>query len=239
VLEIYCRAPLPPTEDWLEFLDNLAAHTALAIESARQFEELQKKVLELGVSSDLAIEAWMRALEISGRENREHVRRVADLTVEIARKLKVGEGEIVNMRRGALLHDVGLFGIPETILLKAGSLTAEERAIVQEHPDLALHLLQPLPHLALALDIPRSHHERWDGSGYPEGLKGEEIPLAARIFAVVDVFDALTSTRPYRPAWSQKEALEYIRQQAGVGFDPRVVEAFLAVMEGADRPQPR
>ncbi len=233
VLEIYCRAPLPPTENWLEFLNDLASHAALAIDSAKQFQELQKKVLELSVSSDLAIEAWIRALEISGRENREHIRRVADLTVEVARKLQVGEAEIVNMRRGALLHDVGFLGIPETILLKAGSLTPEERAIVQEHPDLALHLLQPLPHLTAALDIPRYHHERWDGSGYPEGLKGEQISLAARIFAVVDVFDALTSTRPYRPARSRKEALEYIRQQAGVKFDPHVVEAFLAVVEGA------
>ncbi len=230
VLEIYSRTFLTPTDQWLEFLNSLAARTSLAIESAKLVQDLQKKVLELSLSSDLAIESWLRALEISGREDREHVRRVADLTVEVARKLHMGEAEIVDIRRGALLHDIGHFGIPETVLLKGEALTDEEWAIVREHPTIAFHLLQPLPHLEAALNIPRYHHERWNGSGYPKGLKGEQIPRAARIFAVVDVFDALTSSRPYRPPWPRQEALDYIRRQSGVLFDPQAVQALLAVL---------
>jgi HD-GYP domain-containing protein (c-di-GMP phosphodiesterase class II) len=230
VMEIYHRQPMQPAEPWLEFLATLASQAALAIDSSELFQNLQKTGTELGMAYDLAIESWSQALEISGRENSEHTRRVVKLTVELAQHLKVSDTDIVHMRRGALLHDVGNFGVPEAILLKAGPLSAEESALVQEHPRLGARMLQSIPYLAPALDIPRCHHERWDGSGYPDRLQGEQIPLAARIFAVTDVFDALTSSRPYRPAWTKVEAVEYIRQQAGKFFDPTIVKTFLTIM---------
>ena len=125
------------------------------------------------------------------------------------------------------MHDIGKMGVPDNILLKPGPLTEEEWEIMRKHPQFAYELLTPIDYLHQALDIPYSHHEKWDGTGYPRGLKGEEIPLAARIFAVVDVWDALTSERPYRPAWSREKAIEYIKTQSGVHFDPQVVEVFL------------
>jgi Response regulator containing a CheY-like receiver domain and an HD-GYP domain len=140
------------------------------------------------------------------------------------------EEELVHIHRGALLHDIGKMGIPDAILLKPGPLDEKEWAIMRTHPTLAVELLRPIAFLAPALDIPWCHHEKWDGTGYPRGLRGEEIPLPARIFAVVDVYDALTSDRPYRAAWSQERALAYIREQAGRHFDPRVVEVFEQVI---------
>jgi HD-GYP domain-containing protein (c-di-GMP phosphodiesterase class II) len=131
------------------------------------------------------------------------------------------------MRRGALLHDIGKLGVPDAILQKNGALSDEEWALMRLHPIYAYQMLYPIEYLRPAIEIPYCHHEKWDGTGYPRGLKGEEIPLAARIFAVVDVFDALTSDRPYRPAWSIRDALNYIREQAGKHFDPQVVEVFL------------
>jgi HD-GYP domain-containing protein (c-di-GMP phosphodiesterase class II) len=231
VMELYHRQSLQPAEDWLEFLSTLAQRAALAIDSGEMFQNLQKTGTELGLAYDLSIEGWLQALEISGREDREHTRRMAKVTVEIAHQLGISDPDTVPIRWGALLHDIGSFGIPESILCKAGPLSAEERAIVEEHPRLAVKLLQSIPYLAPALDIPRCHHECWDGSGYPEGIQGEQIPMPARIFAVVDVFDALTSSRPYRPAWSENEALEYVCHQAGKQFDPNIVKVFLKVME--------
>jgi HD-GYP domain-containing protein (c-di-GMP phosphodiesterase class II) len=230
VMEIYHRQPLQPAEPWLEFLATLASQAALAIDSGELFQNLQKTGTELGLAYDLAIEGWSQALEISGRENLEHIRRVVKLTVEIAQQLEISDTDIVHMRRGALLHDVGNLGIPEAILFKTGSLSADEWAIIHEHPRLGARMLQSIPYLTSALNIPRCHHERWDGSGYPDGLRGEQIPLAARIFAVADVFDAITSSRPYRPAWTHVEAEDYICQQAAKLFDPTVVKAFLKII---------
>jgi HD-GYP domain-containing protein (c-di-GMP phosphodiesterase class II) len=176
---------------------------------------------------DLTLSGWGQALELRDHETEGHSQRAVMLTVSIGRRLELTHRELEHIRRGALLHDIGKMAIPDAILLKPGKLTAAEWRVIRQHPQQAVCMLERIPYLRPALAIPRSHHERWDGSGYPEGLAGEAIPLAARIFAVVDVWDALTSDRPYRKAWTEKRAREYIRRNAGRLFDPRVVEEFL------------
>jgi HD-GYP domain-containing protein (c-di-GMP phosphodiesterase class II) len=163
---------------------------------------------------------------------------VTDLTVELAQRMGINDEELVHMRRGALLHDIGKMGVPDGILLKPGALTADEWVIMRQHPAFAYELLYPVHYLRPALDIPYCHHEKWDGSGYPRGLKGEQIPRSARIFAVVDVWDALRSDRPYRPAWPVEKVRLHIREQSGQHFDPVVVEAFLGLETGAGQPLP-
>jgi len=227
VLEIYHRSVLKPAEDWFEFLATLAGQTALAIDSASLFHDLQRSNIDLSMAYDGAIESWSRALEISGREDQEHTQRVAQWTVQLARALHVDEKDWNDLRRGALLHDIGKLAIPESILNKPGPLDDQEWEITKRHPRQAYELLSPIKNLAAALDIPRYHHERWDGSGYPGGLRGEQIPLSARIFAVVDVHDALLSPRSYRPAWTKQAARAYIQEQSGKLFDPLVAKVFL------------
>ena len=227
VLEIYHRSILKPADDWFEFLATLAGQTAVAIDSASLLHDLQLSNIELTMAYEATIESWSRALELSGRENQEHTQRVADRTVQLACALHVDEKDLNDIRRGALLHDIGKLVIPENILNKPGPLDEMEWEITRRHPRQAYELLSPIRNLAEALDIPLRHHERWDGSGYPDGLRGEQIPLSARIFAVVDVHDALISTRPYRPAWTKQAAREYIREQSGKLFDPLVARAFL------------
>jgi putative two-component system response regulator len=175
---------------------------------------------------DTAIEGWARALDLRDHETMGHSRRVADLALALARELGLPQEEIDALRRGALLHDIGKIAVPDAILLKQGPLTPRERATMERHTAFARELLEPIAYLRGAVDVPFAHHERWDGSGYPRGLAGEEIPLAARIFAVVDVFDALTSDRPYRRAWSAAAARGYVEAAAGRLFDPHVVAAF-------------
>ena len=177
------------------------------------------------------LEGWARMLELRDRETEGHSRRVAKMSVKIARKLGLDEEEIKYVYYGALLHDIGKIAIPDEILHKPGPLTAEEKAIIEQHPVYAFEILKDIEHLRPALAIPYSHHENWDGTGYPQGLKGEEIPLPARIFAVVDNMDALTTDRPYRKAWSQEEALEYIKEQRGKKFDPQIVDIFIAYFD--------
>jgi len=232
VLEIYRRSALKPGDDWLEFLTTLASQAAIAIDSAALFQDLQKTNAELVLAYDAAIEGWSHVLELTGRETKDHIARVVKMTLDLARTVGINEKELVHIRRGAFLHDIGEVGISEDILRKPGPLTELERITVQQHPLIAYQLLAPVNYLASALDIPHYHHERWDGSGYPEGLKGEQIPMAARIFAVADVYDAFISPRPYRPARSHREALEYIREQTHKHFDPEVVNAFLQNMGG-------
>ncbi|MDR7596221.1 MAG: PAS domain S-box protein [Armatimonadota bacterium] len=227
LLEVLSRSELPEDPDWWGFLEAVAGQAAVAADNARLVEELRRANLNLQLAYDATLEGWSRALDLRDRETEGHTQRVADLTVRLARAMGVPESAIVHVRRGALLHDVGKLGIPDAILLKPGPLTEEEWDIMRRHPEYAYRWLSSIEFLRPALDIPYCHHERWDGKGYPRGLRGEEIPLAARIFAVVDVFDALTSDRPYRKAWSREEALRYIREQAGSQFDPRVVEVFL------------
>jgi response regulator RpfG family c-di-GMP phosphodiesterase len=182
---------------------------------------------EIADAYDGAIEGWARALDLRDHETMGHSRRVADAAVALAIRLGLPPDAIGHLRRGALLHDIGKIAVPDAILTKHGALNPEERALMERHAAYARDLLEPIGFLRDALDVPYAHHERWDGSGYPRHLKGDEIPLAARIFAVVDVYDALTSDRPYRPAWSEREARAYLARAAGRLFDPAVVTAFL------------
>ncbi len=231
VLEVFSRTAFEPQEDWLSFLEALSRQAAIAIENAQLFENLQRTNLDLTLAYEATIEGWSRALDLRDKETEGHTRRVADLTLRMASRMGLDAGQLAHVRRGALLHDIGKMGIPDAILLKPGPLNEEEWAIMHKHPQYAYEMLYPVQYLRPALEIPYCHHEKWDGSGYPRGLKGEEIPLAARIFAVADVWDALTSDRPYRPAWSQSKALDYIREQAGKQFDPQVVSVFFEVIE--------
>jgi len=227
VIEIFHRAMLAPDQEWLDFLDALAIQAAIAIDNASLFDDLQRSNVELILAYDRTLEGWSKALDMRDKETEGHSQRVTDMTVKIARAMGVSDAELVHVRRGALLHDIGKMGIPDNILLKPGPLNDEEWKIMHKHPVYAYEMLSPIAFLRPALDIPYSHHEKWDGTGYPRGLKGEQIPLSARIFAVVDVWDALCSERPYRPAWLEEKVREYIREQAGRHFDPKVVEIFL------------
>lgn len=232
VLEVFHRTSLDPDEEWLNFLEALAGQAAIAIDNARLFEDLQRTNVELSIAYNSTLEGWTRALELRDVETEGHSRRVAEMTLRLARARGMSDAELVYVRWGALLHDVGKMAIPDSILLKPGSPTDEEWDIIRRHPVYAYEMLSPITYLRPALDIPYSHHEKWDGTGYPQGLRGEQIPLAARIFAVVDVYDALRSDRPYREAWPEEKAIEYSREQAGQHFDPAVVEAFLEVVYG-------
>ncbi len=207
-----------------------ASHAAIAIGNAQLFREVERSNADLRLAYDATIAGWSRALDLRDHDTEGHTQRVADMTVRLARAFGLGEQAIVQIRRGALLHDMGKLGVPDAILLKPGRLTNAERKVMLRHPQYAYEMLSPIAYLSLALDIPRCHHEKWDGSGYPRGLAGEEIPLAARLFAVVDVWDALTNNRPYRKRWPQKKTLDYILDQSGKHFDPRVVEVFLRLM---------
>ncbi len=227
VLEAFHRAPLEPDQEWLDFLTTLAGQAALAIDNAMLLTNLQRANVDLTLAYDVTLEGWSRALDLRDRETEGHTQRVTDLTLRLAKAMGVPGEDMVHIRRGALLHDIGKMGIPDAILLKPASLTDEEWVIMKRHPVAAYKLLAPIAYLRPALDIPRYHHEKWDGTGYSQGLRGEQIPLAARIFAVADVYDALTSDRPYRAAWPAEKARAYIREQAGKHFDPRIVEAFL------------
>ncbi|MDI6696742.1 MAG: HD domain-containing phosphohydrolase [Anaerolineales bacterium] len=231
VLEVFTRSYRETNNEWLDFFSTLASQAAVAVDNAHLFENLQRAVMELAMAYDATIEGWSRALDLRDRETEGHTQRVAELTERLARAMGVNEAEIVHIRRGALLHDIGKMGVPDAILLKPDKLTEEEWAIMRQHPVYAYELLSPIAYLHPALDIPYCHHEKWDGTGYPRQLKGEQIPLAARLFAVVDVWDALLSDRPYRPGWPREQALAYIRSQAGAYFDPQVVKAFLRMIE--------
>ncbi len=231
VLEVFQCRPFQTNPEWTDFLDALAQQAAIAIDNAQLFNNLKHANLELALAYDSTIEGWSRALDLRDKETEGHTRRVTELTLELARAMGVPEVELVHIRRGALLHDIGKLGVPDEILLKPGPLSEQEWKLMRTHPQLAYEMLSPIAYLHPALDIPYCHHERWDGSGYPHGLAGIEIPQAARMFAVVDVWDALRSERPYRKAWSEEDALAYLKEQAGREFDPQVVETFLKVLK--------
>jgi PAS domain S-box-containing protein/putative nucleotidyltransferase with HDIG domain len=227
VLEIFHRALIEPEPRWLSYFETLATQAAIAIENASLFENLQQSNLELMLAYDATIEGWSRALELRDRETEGHTQRVAEMALELAEKMGMSNAEKLDLRRGALLHDIGKMGIPDAILLKPGSLSNSEWEIMRQHPLYAYQMLSPIPYLKRALEIPYCHHEKWDGSGYPRGLKGDSIPLSARVFAVVDVFDALTSNRPYSKAWPLDKAYRYIQEQTGKHFDPEIAKIFL------------
>jgi HD-GYP domain-containing protein (c-di-GMP phosphodiesterase class II) len=234
VLEVFRRSALRPDEEWLNFFETLAGQIAIAVDNARLFSDLQRSNFELTLAYDETIEGWSRALDLRDKETEGHTRRVAELTVMLARRAGMDATDIMHIRRGALLHDIGEMVVPDHILFKPGKLTDEEWDIVKMHPDLANEMLSPIEYLHSALEIPYCHHEKWDGSGYPRGLSGKEIPLAARLFAVVDVWDSLRSDRPYRDGWPENKARRYIRETAGTHFDPRAVEQFLELIKDGD-----
>ncbi len=227
VLEVFHRAPFTPDPEWLGFLEALGVQTAIAMDNMSLFANLQRSNAELAIAYETTLEGWSRALDLRDKETEGHTLRVVEKTVELAYAMGVSDEDQVHVRRGALLHDIGKMGIPDHILLKPGPLTDEEWVIMRRHPEFARDLLRPIAFLRPALDIPYCHHEKWDGTGYPRGLKGEQIPLAARVFAIVDVWDALRSDRPYRTAWEEERVRAYLREQAGAYFDPQVVDKFM------------
>lgn len=214
-------------ENDLELISGFADQAAVAIDSARLFEDLQDSHRELERAYQATLEGWVRALDLRDKETEGHTQRVTILTHRLARSMGVNDTEIVHITRGALLHDIGKMAIPDGILLKPGQLTDEERKLIQKHPVYAYEMLSPIDFLVPAIDIPYCHHEKWDGSGYPRGLKQDEIPFAARIFPVIDVWDALTSDRPYRKAMPHDDVRRLVRADSGKHFDPLVVEAFM------------
>jgi PAS domain S-box-containing protein len=231
VLEVFCRTRWQLAPEWLDFLNTLAGQAAIAIENATLFENLQYSNRELSQAYEATIEGWSHAMDLRDKETEGHTQRVTEMTLALARAMQIDEAQMVHIRRGSLLHDMGKLGIPDHILLKAEKLTDEEWLIMRKHPQFAYDMLSSIRYLQPALKIPYCHHEHWDGTGYPRGLAGEEIPLEARIFAVVDVWDALRSDRPYRPAWDHDSARNYIRDYAGTFFDPNVVRHFLKIVK--------
>ena len=227
VLEIFQRSPLQPDDDWLNFLNAIAGQAAIAIDNAVMFRKLQESNMELSRAYDATIEGLMRALDLRDKETKEHTRRVSDMTVQLAARSGVSGPDLIHIRRGAILHDIGKMAIPDHILFKPGPLDDDEWNIMRRHPGIAVELLSSVAYLAPAMEIPHWHHEKWDGSGYPDRLRGEMIPFSARLFTLVDVYDALTSDRPYRAAWPKHKVLEYIENQSGKQFDPAIVPNFI------------
>ncbi len=230
VLEVFHRAPLNVDAEWLDFLEALAGQAAIGLDNITMFEGLQRSNHELTVAYDATIEGWSRVLEYRDRETQGHSQRVTEMTVKLAQALGIEGEELVQMRRGALLHDIGKLSIPDSILLKNGPLSEDEWTIMRRHPQIAFDLLGAIPFLQPALDIPYCHHERWDGQGYPRQLQGEQIPLSARIFAAVDIWDALSHDRPYRQAWPPDKVREHLASLAGNQLDPQIVPVFLDLL---------
>jgi putative nucleotidyltransferase with HDIG domain len=231
VLEIFRRSLFNPTDRWLSFAETLAGQASIAIDNISLYSNLQKTNTDLMIAYDRTLEGWSHALDLRDHETEGHTRRVTELCLKLAKEFSIHEDKLIQIRRGALLHDIGKMGIPDQILLKTGELNEKEKKIMEQHPTYAFEMLSPISYLNPSMDIPYCHHERWDGSGYPRGLKEEIIPFAARIFAVVDVWDALTSNRPYRNAWSKEQAAQYIREQAGKQFDPKIADTFVKMMD--------
>lgn len=234
VIEIYHRLPLSLDEESLEFLQDFAGQVAVAVENISLFTDLQHSNLQLALAYDATIDGLTRALDLRDRETEDHTRRVIDLTLQFARMAGISPADLVHVRRGAYLHDIGKIGVPDAILLKNDSLNEDEWAVMRRHPQYAYDMLYPVDYLRPALEIPYCHHEKWDGTGYPRGLRSTDIPLAARLFAVVDVWDALTHERPYRKAWTEEQAADYLRVQSGKHFDPQLVEMFFKLINRSD-----
>ena len=231
VLQLFHSEKVEQNPDFIDFLNALGTQAAIAIETAELFEQLQRSNARLRLASEGAIEALSRVMEIHDHEQAGHARALAGLTLRLAERLGIDRDDLVHIQRGVLLHDIGKIAIPDEILFKPGPLSEEEWEIVRRHPLEARKMLEQIVDLRPALEIPVYHHEKWDGSGYPAGLKGDSIPLSARIFAVIDVWDALCSERPFRRAWSEEQALVYLTDQAGKLFDPAVVKAFVKIQQ--------
>lgn len=226
VLEVFNRTPLDATNEWKDFFAALAGQAAIAIDEAELFNDLQRANADLIAAYDSTLEGWVHALDLRDKETVGHTQRVTAMTVALAELAGFSVDELVHVRRGSILHDIGKLGVPDSILLKPAKLTDGEWKVMKRHPALAFEWIRPIAYLRPALDIPYCHHERWDGTGYPRGLKGESIPLSARLFACVDIWDALTSDRPYRPAWSKAKVAKHIRELSGTHLAPEAVEMF-------------
>jgi HD-GYP domain-containing protein (c-di-GMP phosphodiesterase class II) len=219
----------------LVLLAALAVLTVLVLREAlrrteAEIEDFHRTADNLVEAFDQTLESWARALEADEDAPPQGQNPTVELVLALARRMGVDEAQMVHIRRGSLLHDIGRMAVPDAILHKPGPLTPDEWVVMRKHPAYAREMLERIPYLVSAMEIPYSHHERWDGSGYPLGLKGEEIPLPARIFAVVDVWQALSTPRPYRPAWTREQVIGYIQANSGSHFDPRVVENFLKLI---------
>jgi HD-GYP domain-containing protein (c-di-GMP phosphodiesterase class II) len=232
VMEIFSRKTSFLNKEEINFFEMLAASTTNSLNSARLYSEVKESKIEIQHSYDATLASWVKVLDLRDHETEHHTQRVTDLTLDLAIFLGISKKkDLENIVRGAQLHDIGKIGVSDSILRKPNPLNEKEREIVKQHPALAKQMLEGIPFLRDAIDIPYSHHEKWDGTGYPRGLKGEQIPYFARIFSVTDVWDALTSDRPYRKAWSKKKALKYIQEHSGKHFDPAVVKAFNKILK--------
>lgn len=230
VLEVFHRSPFVPDDEWTDFFQTLAGQAALAIDYTLLFRNLQHSRDRLMIAYDTTIEGWSRALDYRDKETEGHSRRVTEMTLKVARHIGLGDQELVHVRRGALLHDIGKLGVPDGILHKPDQLTEEEWAVMRKHPEIAFELLSPISFLRPAITIPYCHHEKWDGTGYPRGLSRDRIPLEARIFSIVDVWDALSNNRYYRTAWQEEQVRSHITHLSGSHFDPDLVGAFFRVV---------
>jgi len=235
LLEVFLRKPLIPEADWADFFHTMAGQAAIAIDNSQLFDNLQRSNQELSLAYDTTLEGWGKALELRDKETQGHTLRVTDLTLRLSRRMGIPETDLIHIRRGVLLHDIGKMAVPDNILKKIGPLTEDEWKEMRLHPQYAYELLYPIAYLRPVLNIPYAHHEYWNGTGYPRGLKGEEIPLAARIFAVVDVYDALLYDRPYRKAWQKGKVIEYLISESGTHFDPTIVHEFLQMISEDDK----
>lgn len=231
VLEVFRRSAGSQNSEWLDVLESLALQCAIAVDNAESFERLQRTHSELTMALDSTITGWSRAVDLRAQEAEGHSVRVSELAVRLAERMGIPPAQWVSIRRGALLHDIGKIGVPDSILWKPGSLSEEEWHLMRRHPEYAEELLAPIEFLRPAMDIPRYHHERWDGRGYPYALGGNDIPLTARLFSVVDVWDSLLARRPFRQPWKGMDAIHYLRENAGSHFEPDAVEAFIPIIE--------
>ena len=232
VLQVFSFRPdlfAEPEAALISLMGNTAAN---AIQSNRLTYSLERTNQDLSQTFEATIDGWSRALELRDFSTERHTERVVSMTMELGRKLGLAEPDLVRIKRGAQLHDIGKMGVPDSILLKPGPLDEAEWRVMRKHPVYAYELLRPIPKFNDILDIPYCHHEKWDGSGYPRRLRGSEIPLNARLFAVVDVWDALSSNRPYRTAWPQRQVLDYIQRQSNKHFEPDITNAFLDIVKG-------
>jgi putative nucleotidyltransferase with HDIG domain len=230
ILEVFYRSSAQLTDSWVGYLKSYAAQAAIAVSNSQLLVDLHQAYSDLQNTYDDTLAGWALALELREHETGQHTRRVQELTTHLASEIGFKGNDLVQIRRGALLHDIGKMAIPDKILLKPGPLDEEEWKVMRKHPEYAYDMLSHIAFLTPCLDIPYCHHEKWNGTGYPRGLRGDQIPLGARIFSVIDVWDALLSDRPYRKAWSQSDVVHYLEEESGTHFDPAILRLFINVI---------